>query len=114
MSFIWPIMLLSLLGIPLFVVLYLRLQRRRRQILERYGSLGLMQGAGGQPGLRRHIPPSIFLAGLSILLVALARPQAVVSLPRVQGTVILAFDVSGSMAAGDLKPTRIEAAKASA
>ena len=49
-----------------------------------------------------------------MLLVALARPQMVVSLPRLQGTVILAFDVSGSMAADDLKPTRMEAAKAAA
>ena len=64
--------------------------------------------------MRRHIPPALFLAGLTILIVALARPQTVVSLPRVEGTVILAFDVSGSMAADDMKPTRMEAAKAAA
>ncbi len=69
--------------------------------------------AGG-PGLRRHIPPAFFLLGVTILLLALARPQAVVSLPRVEGTIILAFDVSGSMAATDLEPTRMEAAKAAA
>ena len=80
-----------------------------------YGSLGLVQEAAGrQLGARRHIPPALFLAGLTILMVALARPQTVVSLPRVEGTVILAFDVSGSMAAEDLKPTRMEAAKAAA
>jgi Ca-activated chloride channel family protein len=56
----------------------------------------------------------LFLAGLAILTLSLARPQAVVSLPRVEGTVILAFDVSGSMAATDFKPTRMEAAKAAA
>lgn len=60
------------------------------------------------------MPPALFLAGVSILLVALARPQAVVSLPRETGTVLLAFDVSGSMAADDIKPTRMEAAKAAA
>ena len=56
----------------------------------------------------------LFLIGLTILLIALARPQAVLSLPRVEGTVILAFDISGSMAADDLKPTRMEAAKVAA
>ena len=65
-------------------------------------------------GWRRHLPPALFLAGLAVLLVGLARPQMVVSLPRLQGTVILAFDVSGSMAADDLEPTRMEAAKAAA
>jgi Ca-activated chloride channel family protein len=63
-------------------------------------------------GRRRHIPPALFLAGLAFLLIGVARPQAVVSLPRAEGTIILAFDVSGSMAAEDLKPTRMEAAKA--
>src|SRR6266508_3950997 len=70
--------------------------------------------AGRQLGVRRHIPPALFLIGLTILIIALARPQMVVSVPRVEGTVILAFDVSGSMAADDLKPTRMDAAKAAA
>jgi Ca-activated chloride channel family protein len=112
-------MLISLVAIPLFVVLYLRLQQRRRRIAERYGTLGIVREAAaprGSPllGRRRHIPPALFLAGLTILLVALARPQAIVSLPRLESTVILAFDVSGSMAAEDLQPTRMEAAKAAA
>ena len=112
MSFIWPAMLASLLLIPLFVALYLRLQRRRRELAARYGSLGLVQMAGRPLGRRRHVPPALFLSGLAVLLVGLARPQAQVALPRVEGTVILAFDVSGSMAADDLEPTRMEAAKA--
>jgi Ca-activated chloride channel homolog len=113
MSFIWPAMLLLLLLIPLWVGLYVRMQQRRRLLVARYGSLGLVQGAmGHELGIRRHIPPALFLAGLTILTIALARPQTVVSLPRVEGTVILTFDVSGSMAADDLKPTRMEAAKA--
>jgi len=62
----------------------------------------------------RRIPAALFLAGFAVMVVALARPQGVVSLPRQEGTVILAFDVSGSMAADDLKPTRIAAAKAAA
>ncbi len=115
MSFIWPSMHGLLLLIPVFVVLYIRMQQRRRRFATSYGSLGLVQGATGRRlGLRRHIPPALFLVGLTILMIALARPQTVVSLPRVEGTVILAFDVSGSMAADDLNPTRMEAAKAAA
>ncbi len=115
MSFIWPAMLLWLSLIPLLVLLYVRMQQRRRLLAASYGSLGLVhEGAGRRIGLRRHIPPALYLAGLAILIVALARPQAVVSLPRIEGTIILAFDVSGSMAAEDLKPTRMEAAKAAA
>jgi Ca-activated chloride channel family protein len=113
MSFIWPIMLVLLLAIPAGIVLYLRLQRRRQRLIASYGILGLMQTASGRSiGRRRHIPPALFLAGLAFLLVGLARPQAVVSLPRAEGKVILAFDVSGSMAAEDMQPTRMEAAKA--
>jgi len=113
MSFIWPTMLLSLFLVPLCAWLYLRLQQRRRSLLASYGAFGLMQGAGGQQlGLRRHIPPVLFLAGLTILLIAVARPQAVVSLPKREGTVIMVFDVSGSMAADDVEPNRLEAAKA--
>jgi Ca-activated chloride channel family protein len=115
MTFIWPTMLLLLLLAPLGVGLYLILQQRRRRLVASYGSLGLGQKTAGRGlGIRRHVPPSLFLLSLTTLIVALARPQAVVSLPRVEGTVILAFDVSGSMAADDLKPTRMEAAKAAA
>jgi Ca-activated chloride channel homolog len=115
MSFIWPTMLLSLLLVPLFVVVYLRLQWQRRQLVARYGTLGIMQEAARRPlGARRHIPVAFFLTGLTILLISLARPETVVTLPRLEGTVILAFDVSGSMAADDLQPTRMEAAKSAA
>src|SRR5215472_8341116 len=113
MSFIWPTLLVLLLVIPLLVLVYLRLYRRRQQAVARFSSLGFTQGAmKAAPGIRRHIPPLLFLLSLAIMIVALARPQAVVSLPQVEGTVILAFDVSGSMAADDIKPTRMEAAKA--
>jgi Ca-activated chloride channel family protein len=115
MSFIWPVMLFSLVLIPLFIVIYLNAQRRRRRLVANFGNLGFTQGTTARkPGTRRHIPPLVSLFGLAILLVALARPQTIVSLPKVEGTVMLAFDVSGSMSADDLKPTRIEAAKAAA
>lgn len=115
MSFIWPIMLLALAAVPLAVWLYLRLERRRRRAAAQLGDLGLWRGPGGrQAGARRHVPPALFLAGLAILLFALARPQMELSLPRQEGTVILAFDVSGSMAADDIQPTRMEAAQVAA
>ncbi|MCS6848937.1 MAG: VWA domain-containing protein [Anaerolineae bacterium] len=115
MSFIWPAMLLSLLALLPVVALYVRAQARRRQMIARYGSLGFVQQSSGRRlGARRHVPAAFMFAGLATLAIALARPQAVLSLPRAQGTVVLAFDVSGSMAAEDIPPTRMEAAKAAA
>lgn len=107
-------MLSSVLLILPLAALYLILQRRRRRAVERMAGPGLVQAVAPGGRLRRHLPTFFFLCGLVILLASLARPQAVVSLPRMQGTVILAFDVSGSMAADDFKPTRMEAAKAAA
>ena len=113
MSFIWPPMLALLVLIPLGVLLYRSLERRRRRRVAASGGLGLGGRVAGRPaGLRQRIPAVLFLLGLTILTVALARPQSVVDLPREEGTVILAFDVSRSMAADDLKPTRMDAAKA--
>jgi Ca-activated chloride channel family protein len=118
MSFIWPSLLVLLLCIPLLVLLYFRMQARRRGFAAQYGNLGLGQNHGfsntSRSSIRRHIPAVIFLAGVTILLLSLARPQATVSLPKLEGTVILTFDVSGSMAADDIQPTRMEAAKAAA
>src|SRR5450759_2475876 len=113
MSFIWPPMLLSLALIPLGVLLYRFLDGRRRRRLAAYGGAGA-QGTARRPGFRSRVPAALLLLGLVVMSVALARPQAVVSLPRQEGTVILAFDVSASMAATDLAPTRIAAAKVAA
>jgi Ca-activated chloride channel family protein len=113
MSFIWPPMLLSLALIPLGVLLYRFLDGRRRRRLAAYGGAGT-QGTTRRPGFRSRVPAAFLLLGLVVMSVALARPQAVVSLPRQEGTVILAFDVSASMAATDLAPTRIAAAKVAA
>jgi len=126
MSFIWPAMLLLLLTIPVGVALYLVRERRRRARAAAFGvSGGLGNGSGpgaqapaGRPadrrGIRRRLPAVLVVAGLTILVASLARPQSVIGVPRVEGTVILAFDVSGSMAATDLAPNRMEAAKAAA
>ncbi len=112
MVFIWPAMLLLLLLVPLFAWWYVRIQQRRQQVAARFGGSLLMQAAlQNGPGTRRHIPPILFLLALTILIFALARPQTVVSLPRIRGTVILAFDVSGSMAADDMETSRMDAAK---
>ena len=115
MTFIWPDMLFLLLAAPLLVFVYLRLQVRRKRLAAVYGAAATTgDKARPGPGWRRHVPPTFFLLSLMILTVGLARPQAQVSLPRLEGTIILAFDVSGSMAADDLKPTRLDAAKAAA
>lgn len=115
MSFIWPYALLSLLAIPLLGIAYFRAHRQRVQRLAARGALGLVEGAGGQaPGWRRHLPYLVFLMGWILLCIALARPEAQLRLPRVEGVVLLAFDVSGSMAAEDLPPSRMEAARIAA
>jgi Ca-activated chloride channel family protein len=118
MTFLWS-SLLGLLALPpLLALIYFVLQRRRREQAAKSG-FGVVQSPGGEPalpsergGVRRHIPAMIFLLGVTILIFTLSRPQATVSLPRYEGTVILVFDVSGSMAADDIAPTRMEAAKA--
>lgn len=115
MSFIWPPMLLSAALIPIGVLLYRAVDRRRRRLLSVYGGPGPAPGSAGRLiRLRNRVPPALFLCGLVVMSVALARPQAVVALPKQEGTVILAFDVSASMAATDLAPTRMDAAKAAA
>lgn len=110
--FLWPDMFWLLLLIPLLILAYVWAQRRRSQYALRYASLSLVKEAIGKgPGIRRHIPPAIFLIALTAMIIGLARPQAVVVLPKREGTIILTIDVSGSMQADDLKPTRMEAAK---
>ena len=115
MSFIWPPMLAVLLLVPIGVALYIELGRRRARRAAAYGRLGQPGWADQRAvGRRRYVAPLLALFGLAISIVALARPQAAVSLPHLEGTVILAFDVSGSMAATDFQPTRMEAAKQAA
>jgi Ca-activated chloride channel homolog len=115
MSFIWPSFLIFLLFVPLLLWAYFRMEQRRRSFASRFGSLGVIRNASGRDASgTRLVPVTFFLSGIAVLLFSMARPQATVSLPRLEGTVILTFDVSGSMFAEDLKPNRMEAAKAAA
>lgn len=115
MTFIWPWMLTTLSLIPIFIGVYIYLIRKRQRAAADLGPLGYLQNNMGRNlGRRQYIPQVIYLFGLTLLLFGLSRPEAVVELPRVEGTVILAFDVSNSMAAEDLEPNRISAAKSAA
>lgn len=116
MKFLWPELIwLPLLLTPLLVGLYLWLLHRRKKNTVRFASVALVKQAMGKgPGWRRHVPPA--LLGLAVLVMAFAvsRPTAVVKLPSQQETIILAMDVSGSMRATDIKPSRIVASQEAA
>ena len=115
MSFIWPWVLVSLLLLPACVYVYARLQRKRSRDAESLGALGAVGEDGPVlAGRRRHVAPVVFLVAVALLAVATARPQITLPLPRQEGTVMLALDVSSSMAADDVEPTRIEVAKLAA
>ncbi len=111
-TFLWPQFLWLLLAVPLLVLLYLWLLRRKKKLALRYASLSIVKEAlGTSQSIRRHIPPVLFLLAITAMLFAASRPFAVVSLPMTQETIILAMDVSGSMRATDVKPNRLVAAQ---
>jgi Ca-activated chloride channel homolog len=114
MSFAWPWMLLALVLVPLVVLWYRGLVRARGARRAQLAELGLVAPAALTSGRRRFVPPALLLVALVLLVTALARPEATVPQPRREGTVILAFDVSASMSATDVTPTRMEAAKTAA
>ncbi|HZN48376.1 MAG TPA: VWA domain-containing protein [Ramlibacter sp.] len=114
MQFLWPQFLWLLLALPLLVGLYVLLLRRKRKMAVRYASLSIVKEAMGARTIRRHIPPVLFLFAMAALLLAAARPVAVVTLPSNQQTIILAMDVSGSMRATDVQPNRLVAAQTAA
>ena len=115
MSFLWPDFLWLLALVPVLVGLYLLALRRKKKLAVRYASLSIVRDAlGVGQRVRRHIPPALFLVGLTLMIVAIARPTATVKLPAQHELVILAMDVSGSMRAVDVKPTRLAAAQEAA
>jgi Ca-activated chloride channel family protein len=115
MTFLWPEMLWLLCIVPVVVAAYLLLLRRKRKLALRYASLSLVKEAmGPAQGIRRHLPPLLFLLALTLMIGAISRPAALVTLPYQYETVILAIDVSGSMRAADVAPSRIAAAQAAA
>ena len=115
MTLLWPEMLWLLLLVPAAVIAYVLLLRKKKKIALRYASLSLIKNAmGAGQRLRRHVPPLLFIAALTLMLIAIARPAAIVTLPSQHETVILSMDVSGSMRATDVKPSRIVAAQEAA
>jgi len=115
MLFLWPSLLWLLLIVPMLVGAYVWLMRRRKKSTVNYASLALIkQALAGSSAWRRHVPPVLMLLALTALMLAAARPVAVISLPSTQQTIILAMDVSGSMRATDVQPNRITAAQEAA
>ena len=111
MSFIWPEMLWFLLLLPLLVLAYwIMLRRRKKYALQYAGLATIRQAMGPSQHLRRHLPPLLFLMAIALMLLAVARPTAVLTLPSDQKTMVLAVDVSGSMRANDVAPSRFVAA----
>jgi len=115
MTFIWTEMLWLLLIVPVLIALYVWLMHRKKKAAVRYANLPLVKAAIGKSlGWRRHVPPALLLLAITVLIMAVARPAAVVTLASSRATVILAMDVSGSMRAQDVAPSRIVAAQEAA
>ena len=115
MELLWPGFLYLLALIPILVLAYIFILRRRRPYAVRFSSLSLVREAvGKQSQLRRHLPFVLFLLAMSSLVVAMGRPITTVTLPAANATIILTIDVSRSMCSTDISPNRLEAAKSAA
>ena len=115
MSFGEPLVLIALVAVPVLVFLWRRQDRRRTRQAAAFATPALTPNLiSGRPGLRRTIPLGILLLALVALIVGAARPHANLKVPRKEATVLLAIDVSRSMSAQDVRPTRLAAAQASA
>ena len=114
MTFVWPQYLWLLLIVPVLVAAYIAVLRKKKAAV-RYANVGLVKAAiGPTQRFRRHVPPLLFLLALIGVLLAVARPSAIVTLPSDARTVIMAMDVSLSMRATDVDPSRIVAAQTAA
>ena len=113
MTFLWPQYLWSMLALPLLPVLYVWLLHRRGRPALRYSNLQVLREASSRPW-RRHVPPALLFIACAVLLLAAARPLALVTLPWARSSIMLAMDVSLSMRVSDVKPTRMVAAQEAA
>src|SRR5512137_1032806 len=108
-------MLWLLALLPVAIAIYVALARRKRRTAIRYAGLATAsEAAGAALRVRRYVPPVLFLVALALMLVAIARPAAVIMVPSRHETVVLAMDVSGSMRASDVRPNRVTAAQEAA
>ena len=115
MTFADPQLLIALLLVPLAVAAYVYVQRRRSRYAVRFTNVDLLSNLVPRaPAWRRHVPAALYLVAISALVIALARPSMVLAVPREQATIILTMDVSRSMRATDVDPTRLAAAQKAA
>jgi Ca-activated chloride channel family protein len=114
-KFLWPEALWLLLALPVLAVGYLAMLRRRRAAAQRFVGLSILREAAQRSaGWKSHVAPALYLVALTVLILASARPTALLTLPSHQRTLILAMDVSLSMRASDVQPSRLGAAQAAA
>ncbi len=112
MTFATPLALLCLAAVPLAVLAHVAAQRRRRRYPVRYTALSTLAAVAGQePRWRRHLPFALFALAVAALTLSLARPERTVAVPVERASVVLVTDVSRSMSATDVSPTRLEAAR---
>ena len=112
MTFASPSLLAALVLVPLMVAGYVALQRRRARDAQALATSGLVMTAGAQRlGRRRHVPFALLIAAVAVMIFALSRPQATLATSRASGTVMLVVDVSNSMGATDVDPTRLAVAQ---
>src|SRR6266516_5765378 len=115
MSFQWPLALVGLVVVPVLVAAYVWRERRRAEFAARFTTPDLLPNlVDAAPSWRRHVPLAVLLVALAAMIVGVARPHATVSVRREQATVVLAIDVSRSMQATDVQPSRLGAARAAA
>jgi Ca-activated chloride channel family protein len=114
-TFQHPVLLLGLFVVAALVGLYLLAQRRRRKFTLRFTDVTLLQSVvARRPGVRKHVPPALFLLGSAGLVAATAQPVLNLEVARNDASVMLVIDTSGSMDATDIQPTRLGAAKSAA